>query len=249
MKLTYGTYEMSLTAQWYGGAAVAITREPRRDSTGRRVGYTERWNVQGWLTAATAADLTTAIAALHAAFSQDFKDLKLANDAVTPNVDTAHVLLNAGSLNGVRVTQAPTFPEGKGAEYATMRSFSLQVEADYEDAGAPELLAFVETLSITGTGGPRFIVQVPLNGAIVPQQVADQTPVMVTQSGSALGLHTWPTVPGPLLGDGEHVDRRKVERKGPRRTATGAYRDFEVSWSYEFEGAQPTTANPHLWGA
>jgi len=243
MKLKYGSYTLTIST---GGAAVAISSQPRRDSTGRLIGRTERWTISGWLVGADAAALTTAINALKAAFAADGQDLGLYTDA---DVATSHVITNASTLGGVRVTEMPSFPEGKGAEYANQRSFQVTLEADFQDAGAANLISFSEHVSITGTGGPRFVVQVPLEGPIVSQVVSTATPVIVTQSGSAIGLTSCPTVPPPLLSSGEHFDRRRVEQKNPQRLADGSYRNTEISWAYEFEVATPSAPPPHNWGS
>lgn len=235
-----GSY--SLTNQ----VAIAISRSDRRDSTGKRLGYTEKWTVTGWLAAATPTLLTTAIDALKAA-CVDGIDVGL-YEAGSPDVATSHILTSSATLGGTRIT-GPSFPIGQGPEYANQRAFTIEVEADYQDAGAATLLAFQETISMVGTGGPRFVTQVPLEGPVVFQQVSQATPVLITQSGSAMGLLTWPAAPGPISGGGEHMDRRRLERRGPQRMADGTYRNFEVSWSMEFETSAASSPNPHSWGA
>lgn len=243
MKLKYGSYTLTIST---GGAAVAISSQPRRDSTGRLIGRTERWTISGWLVGANAAALTTAINSLKTAFAADGQDLGLYTDA---DVATSHVITNASTLGGVRVTEMPSFPEGKGAEYANQRSFQVTLEADFQDAGAANLISFSEHVSMTGTGGARFVVQVPLEGPIVTQVVSAATPVIITQSGSALGLSGYPVVPGPLVSAGEHVDRRRVEYRSPRRLADGSYREYECSWAYEFEVAAASAPPPNAWGS
>ena len=242
MKLVYGGYALAIST---GGAAVSISGQPRRDSTGRMIGRTERWTIHGWLTGANAAALTIVIDALKAAFAVDGLDLGLYTDA---DVATSHVISSAATLGGVRVTETPSFPEGQGAEYANQRSFQVTLEADFETGGLANLASFVETVSITGTGGPRFVTQVPLEGPAIAQVVSQASPVVITQSGSAIGLASYPTVPQPLLTSGEHVDRRRVEYKSPQRLANGAYRNYEVAWSFEFEEQAAAAPLPNAWG-
>lgn len=228
-------------------AAISITRSERRDTTGRKIGYTERWEVQGWLVAASVADLTTAINSLKAA-CVDGVDVGL-YVAGSPDVATSHILTNASTVGGTRL-EGPKFPVGQGAEYANQRSFTLSVEADFDAAGiAGTLVSFQETVSITGTGGPRFVTQTPLDGPVIAQQVSRFSPVAVVQAGSAIGHTSYPTVPGPLLSSGEHYDQRQVTYKSPQRQADGAaYRGYEVSWQYSFEVPSAAVPAPHVWG-
>jgi hypothetical protein len=228
-------------------SAISISRSERRDSTGRKIGYTERWEVTGWLSAATPTLLTTAIDALKAA-CLDGSDVGL-YESGSPDVATSHILTNSLTVGGTRL-EGPKFPEGQGAQYANQRTFTLTVEADFDAAGiAGTLTSFQETVSVTGTGGARFVTQTPLDGPVIAQTVSRFSPIMVVQSGSAIGHTAYPTVPAPLLSIGEHADRRQVSCKGPERQANGTYRGYEVNWSYEFEipgGAVPV---PHAWGA
>jgi hypothetical protein len=244
VKLKWGAYELAVST---GGFSLQLARTPRRGPTGTRIGYTERWTVQGWLRGADPAALTTVINALLLAFSSDGQDLGLYTDA---DVATSHVLTNASTIGGTRVIEGPSFPEGQGAEYANQRAFLVVVEADFEDAGAATLLAFQESISITGTGGARFVYHSPIFGPPIKETVSAYSTVTIVQSGSAIGRAAYPTVPGPLLSSDEHVERRQISRKGPERLANGAYRNFECSWTYEFElsGGSSNATNPNYWG-
>lgn len=243
LKLKIGS-GYSLTNQ----SAVSITRTNRRDSTGRKIGYTERWEITGWLTGANASALTTAIGLLVAA-CVDGADVGL-YESGSPDVATSHILTSSSTIGGTRL-EGPKFPVGQANEYANQRTFTLTVEADFESAGITgTLVSFQETVAITGTGGPRFVTQTPLDGPVISQTVSRRSPVVIVQSGSAVGFSSYPTVPGPLLGAGEHEDRRQVNYKSPERQADGAtYRNYEVSWSYEFEVATSSVSAPHTWGA
>lgn len=225
--------------------AIAIDRQDRRDSTGRKLGYTERWVITGWLTGASAGALTTAINSLKAA-CVDGVDVGL-YVAGTPDVATSHILTNASTVGGTRLT-GPKFPVGQGAEYANQRSFTLEVEADFDEDGISGLTAFQETVQATGTGGSRFVVQTPLEGPVIAQQVARYTSMVIVQSGSAVGYSAYPTVPAPLLATGEHLDKRQVRHKGPERQANGSYRHYSVEWQYEFELPATTVPAPNTWG-
>lgn len=238
MILKYGSY-----SHGDGTCAVQMQRTPKRDSTGRRFGYTERWTVDGWIIGTGPSDLAGKIATLEAAYASDGQSLGLYDGATS-----IRVLNSSASVGGCRVIEAPSYPEGGGPEYANRRSFRLTVEADFQDGSAANLEAFQESVTITGTGGSRFVTLVPLDGLPIQQTVNRRTPVQIVQSGSAMGLASWPLTPSPLFNSFERLDRRQITRAGPERQADGSYRHYGVSWTYEFELPAYMTANPHLWG-
>lgn len=239
MKLTYNSLTLTDCFE------LQISRQVRRDPTGKRQGYTERWNVRGWLTGADAAALTTAINSLKTAYGSDGHDLSLTTNA---SVATSHKLTDADSVDGVKITGGPSFPDGTGPEYANVRHFEIVAEADFDDVGLANLVSFQESVMREGTGGERWLTQTPLDGPVISQSVARYTPVVIVQAGSAVGLNSYPTPPAPLLPSSEHTDRRRIARKGPDRLADGSYRNFEISWQYEFETGAGSDPTPSNWG-
>jgi len=228
MILKYGAY-----AHDPNEATLAISRQPRRNAAGRIVGYVERWRIAGIKQSTTQANLSTALAALKAAYASGGRDLGLyLDDGVTP---TAHLLASATSLGGTRVVGVE-FPVGRGAEYSTFRSYQIAVEAEYLDADAG-LLSYFETLHFTGAGGPLFRYLPTLNGPWQRQMVAESSNYFVTQRGQAIGSRSYPVFPGPLWPSAEHRERRVVEYRTPRasgRTPSGDT-EWPVAWTYVFE--------------
>jgi len=245
MKLKYGAY-----LHGDNECEVTINREVWRDNTGKRRGYIERWSIRGKLLAAGAdlvADLTTKINALITAYTSDGQDLVLyESDGVT---ETSHKLDTSASFGGVKVLNGPSFPSGRGAEYATYRDYTIFVEAKFTDA-THDTISFVETISVSGTGDSRFIYIQPLKGKAVKQTVAKKSVVLVSQDGSAVGRTAYPTPPGPVSSTYEHKERRRITKKSPKREADATYREYEISWHYEFEKPSDFTSaqkTPSTW--
>lgn len=238
MILKWGTYAHEIDE-----AEVTITRTPWLSDKGERVGYDERWQVGGLLLGTSIADLTTKIDTLVTAYSTDQKDLKLLqNDGAST---TSHQLLTATSLGGTRVTSGPSFPEWRGAEYATMRRFEVTIEARYQDAGAPATLAFVESLSFSG-GGPQVVHLETLTGLPQKQKVRRHTVYHASQSGTAIGRTTWPTVPSAVW-PSALVGKPRITRRSPKRVGPAGQPnlvEFQVDWEYQFESAVRLTGNP-----
>jgi hypothetical protein len=228
MILKYGSY-----AHDPNEATLAITRQPRRNAAGQIVGYVERWRIAGVKQAATQADLTTALAALKAAYASGGSDLRLVlDDGVTA---TAHALLSAGSVGGTRVLGGVEFPVGRGAEYTTFRSYQVTVEADYLDSQV-SLLSFIETLSFAGSGGPIFRYLPTLNGPWQRQTVAETSNYFVTQRGQAIGSRAYPAPTAPLWPAAEHRERRVIEYRSPRPgSRNSGDTEWPIAWTYVFE--------------
>jgi len=221
---------------------IVMSRGSLRDQYGIIYGYHTTWTIRGILQADTQADITTAIAALEAAYSSEGKDAILyLDDGITA---TAHKLLDGPSFGGVKVKDGPNYPNGVGAEYSTFRTYEITLEASYGFNNAGGLTQFDEVIAMFG-GGPRWILIQTLNGPPQRQQTADMTPFYAQQSGSATGVLTWPEPGSPLFPEHEHRDRRRIVLAGPVASPE-AGRSWGVSWSYEFESITELFGQPRF---
>lgn len=240
MYLKYGSYTHAANE-----AEIKITRDTNnRDSQGRLVKMTERWQIDGELQAASQSAITTAIDALIAAYSSDNSDLILYLDDGT--TESSHTLKRADAISGPRVVQRPSFPTGRGAEYATFRTYSIAVEADFAGDSSVGLVSWMETLEFFG-GGERWAYLETLNGAPQRQTLAQQTTYHVTQRGEAVGLLAYPSVQGPIWPSQEHTDQRRITRSVPDKVGPSRFENWKVSWEYHFESPSQLAGNPALW--
>ncbi|HWA98357.1 MAG TPA: hypothetical protein VG713_07685 [Pirellulales bacterium] len=236
MILGYGAYRHEL-----GEAALTIGREALLSNDGSAIGWRERWSIAGRLHADEQADLTTAIESLETAYRIAGQDAVLyLPDGMTP---TAHRLLNADALGGVRVVRPPSFPDGFGAEYSTFRTYSIELEAEFVDPTLmTDVVEWAETLGFSG-GGPKWAYLGTLAGAPIRQQLQQFTPFKVVQQGHAVGLRGYPTPASPIWPAAWHQDQGGVTRALPKRVgSTNSH--YEVSWSYQFESADTLTGDP-----
>jgi hypothetical protein len=244
MILKYGNYAHAL-----GEATIVIGVQPLFNEQGTRYAERERWEISGFLQASTTTALTAAINAMKAAYALPNQELGLyLGDGHTLS---SHYIRPSDTLAGIRVISGPNFPQGRGAEYSTFRSYQIVLEADRpvdESAHDPDatLLAWEETLTFTG-GGPRFVYLQTLLGLPQKQIVAAATPFRVTQQGRAVGQSLYPPPATPLWPIAEHVDDRKLTRKSPRAsTPAGGPTEYEVTWQYVFESESPLVGNPTI---
>ncbi len=240
MILAYGDYRHAL-----GETAVIISREGVFSASGEPLAVRERWLIEGALQAATPALLTQAIQTLVAAYGANGLDLTLyLPDGTTPS---AHRIVSSQTLGGTRVVRPPSFPQGKGAEYATYRSYSIEIEAEVPSTDSSSvLLVWDEVLTFSG-GGPRWTYLATLTGTPILQTLQQSTPYRATQVGRAIGYSSYPTPASPIWPLALHTDEVTIMRKLPRRAANGVHArdvEYEVTWSYRFDSDLPLSGDP-----
>jgi len=212
---------------------VVIAREPMRNNRGVIVAWVERWDVRGFLQAATQAAVTTALVALEAAYAVDGGNLVLyLNDGTT---ESAHKITSASTIGGTRVTRPISYPQGRGAEYTTWRSYDLTVEGVLPIASGTTILSYQAGIQRAG-GGPRFVYLQTLTGLPQYQQTAQSTPYRLVQTGGSRGYTTYPTADSPLYPANEHQDQRQVSQS---TGGDGQFTTYETTWQYVFESASP----------
>jgi hypothetical protein len=237
MQLKWGSYSFDENAC----SVRSNTRILTAPETGRPLRYATRASVEGWLEGDSQSALATAEDALRTALLKPYQDLKFLTDG---GVVTPLSLLNSDSITGVRVLDF-AFPSGDGAEYATLRRFTAEVEAEFVIPGAQNaIVSFSEQLAWTGSGGPDVVIRVPINSPVMVEQVVTPaTPCYVIQSGQAVGHTVRPNPNRPLWPLNEIGKQRNLVEGSPRRIGRGLV-DFPVSWSYYFQFARPPVGHP-----
>jgi hypothetical protein len=240
MYLKYGNYQHAA-----GEVSVTISRQGLFGEGGMPRGVRERWDVQGRLQAADQASLHQALGALVAAYGVQGQDVGFFFDNGQPS---SHQIVSSATLGGVRVVVPPSFPDGKGAEYSTYRSYTLALEAEWLDENA-SLVSWIESLTFQG-GGEQVVFLEPIQGLPQKQLLKQATTYRVTQAGEAVGYRGYPLPAAPIWPAAEHRDRRMVRYDLPRRSGppgSPVYTDYRVSWSYSFEDSGPLVAAPTSW--
>ncbi|HWB08398.1 MAG TPA: hypothetical protein VG826_04210 [Pirellulales bacterium] len=213
----------------------------------------ETWSITGMLTSQVGlTDINAQIAALMAAYAIHGQDLILYLPDGTPS---ASQLLSANSLGGTRVVQAPSFPGGKPAERVGFASYTAKVAAEIPVIEGHTLVDYHESLKFRG-GVPVIGWLEPVVGLPVQQLWKQLSTFKVTQEGHATGYDWQPLIgfdvgipiwPAALLPDKTELDTEAPDRQGIAEFA--AYKNFKVSWHYEFESLTPLIGNPNPWPA
>ena len=202
----------------------------------------------GHLIASTQADIKSAIAALQAAYRYDRVapgdgDAGLYHDDGTVS---AHFLDTSKSINGIRVLHV-TFPNGGDGEYATGRSYSVALQADFMEDFEDTIYSFEERISFQGGCGPSWELIPVAYGPPVLRVNALQTPQHIIQEGQALGIQAHPIPVGPLLPiNYEHNDQRVWTFGGAQLIGRVQKLLYPTSWRYHFTSVADTSGlRPH----
>lgn len=186
------------------------------------------------------------ISALINAYKDNYKDFKFFHDDGTLS---KHCLLNANSLTGVQVKHR-SWPTGDAAEYATVRSYTIILEAMYDDLDVNssgqitgELLEFREQYMWIGNGGPKWELSDTVFGPRF-NPIYPSTQQRMIQVGTAIGWDGYPFVHmQPFAPQWEHQDRRVVRVDHPQRFAQG-FRAFPLHWEMHFSFPSYTQGVP-----
>ena len=195
---------------------------------------------QGHLCVSGQDSIKTKIKAFENAYKVDGRDAALYHDDGTKS---AHHMPSASSINGVRVKRV-LYPTAAGGEYATGRSYLVELEADYLN---PEdtIYSFSESLAFTGAGGPAWELVPQFSGAPIAYVNFEKTPQHIVQSGEAIGLQGWPLLPSALFPlNYEHTDLRFVEPGSSLKIGVNADYLFPIRYRYYFSLITPTSAYP-----
>ena len=235
----------------YNGTALADSQVEWTESTSyerdermNRRAMTRTVTLKGFVKGDSQTELKSKINAIWSTFSTDGGDLILYhNDGTT---QSSHTLPSSSSLTGVMIDSGPSFDNGSGPEYATERTYTVVLSAKYPLINPDNYVAYTETLRIVGTGGPRRVGVELLTGLPQIQIVNQRTLMYATQAGSAVGYAGIPAYPGPIpvLAPYELLDKRSETMQSPQWMGN-AFRNYGVSWSYEYLATNIPAALPN----
>lgn len=191
--------------------------------------------------------ISTRIAELEAAYSDDYKDFgfKFAN-----GTNTSHWVEsdNTFNLTGNRVL-ARSWRYDSQAELANTRSFSITLGCRIL-ANFSSVLYFQETVSQVGTGGPRWTFRERFQGIPIRKDITERTPVLLTQRGIIIGATASISPPQPWWPSDEQEDQRIIERVSPRlhgHPSFGKFTHYGVKYAYQFARAESPNQSPNTW--
>jgi len=148
-------------------------------------------------------------------------------------------------IDGPKVTRF-AWPTGEGGEYASHRTYHIEVEALYQYGATgdpfPGVVRYQETMQYVGDGGPAVVMVPDQQGNTVQRQKWPATPIMLIQSGVSVGFegYTLPLTavePTYLLSDQIRV-KYEAPTFGTRNTPSslfGGIKFCQMEWSYPMQ--------------
>lgn len=240
MRVKYGSY-----AHGEGEVQLSVQQTPELNDAGVVKWVRHTYSLSGVLVADDSQSMETKAIALERAYALNGRDLRLEHD----DGSSTHLYLQSSlCYGGTRVIQRPSFPDMRNAAYVTFLPYTIVVEGNVLSSSALSLVSFEERLSRSG-GGPIYGHHEPLTGKPIKQLLKRHSVYRVTQSGSAVGLTSYPSPPPPLWLSAL-IKTPQIDQTSPRRIGSGtssSYVEYGISWSYEFEHASALAGNPNVW--
>lgn len=245
MILKWGGYSHDDNECWF-----SINRRLVLGQTGTPLLTEERWTIHGVKIASTAAELTTALNELEAAYRDQGRDLVFVDN---DGANTTHVLRNEDCLNGTRVIGPVRYPGGvpgvwgSRTEYAGLRYYQITVAGERIVEGLDESVPVVwnESIRYSG-GGPKYVMSGAITGQAQVQQTMEQVPVRAVQMGYAEGLYTWPQFPGLLPLGYYNPEESYQEQSSPKQWGQNQNMRFPIRWKYAYDSPTLGAVGPPI---
>jgi hypothetical protein len=184
------------------------------------------------------------------AIRRDGRDVGFYHDS---GARSAIFIVNSETASGVRISQYPSLESDDGADYANKGSVGFTAEylpaafGGNQNGGQGQITNYAESVSVRGTGGPRYSVDVVDRGRPQRFKLADYTPVTATQQGTITVVSKSPfyQTPNPPLWPGlEEVEQREFT-DDLQPASDGAWQCTR-NWSYRFISPGPITGFPRV---
>jgi hypothetical protein len=201
--------------------------QSRMSGRNRRRSMIYTMHISGELLYDTQTALTAAIAQLRDAYDRNFQDAGFYQDdgTLTPH----HLPNSSDCISGVQVV-GRSWPIGDAAEYATKRTFSVVLQAEY-DRPDSEVLEWSERFLYVGNGGPCIEVVPQYEGPPVVQRLHEKTAQILIQSGRSKGLNGYLLPPGAIFPGFEHQNERREEPGTPNMSGM-RHQEYPFEWTY-----------------
>lgn len=235
LSVKYGAYTFPT-----GTTIPSVSKSWEVDDQGRRTLLRQSWRIRTQLLADGESDISSAITAFEAALDTDGKDLTIYESGGSA---TPHTIISADTVSGTKVSGLD-YPDATGVEYAIQRTAEVTISATFRLEGDDTIVAFQESLSLSG-GGPRRKYRELISGRPKgPYQLAEHTLYRAQQSGSAEATDTYPQPSSPLF---PGFESEPPEYSLELVNGEDGERRYRITWSYRFESAYELVGVPNEW--
>lgn len=241
MQVEYGSYRHKVNS-----TGITISSEIEETEAGVPFRINNSINIEGRIQnvrGGRSRDFDAIINSMERAYSIPGQDFGLLHDN---GIRSNAWWRNSQTLGGIRPKML-SYPNYKGGEYLTYRSFQITVNFQVPTASL-RYIKFSESISIEG-GNARYGVKEVNFGPGVRQQLRTHTKCIATQSGSATGRNGFPIIPPPIwphaLRDSRPKITKLIKPRGGVRTRNIVLEECEISWTYEYEWPFRLDGIPH----
>lgn len=227
-------FKTNLYSHAVNQAIIQMSTRYTKSKRGKPSRLVKSLSVSGELLASGVSAITTAIDALEDGYDGTITFAGLFDDDGT--TQTSHYIEDDRDCFGGIQVLSINYPKGDATEYVNGRMFEIQLEAQYISRDGGELQEFEETLRYRGTGGPRRVNLLTLNGPPVRQITNKRTLQQISQSGRAVGLTAYPVgfMSRPVRPGDELEDQREITYGQPEWELEKRI-NWPLSWSYIME--------------
>lgn len=242
MRFRYGSF-------WHPTGEITSCRFTARQSNndrGKAQIITRRISLTGMIVASGQAAIDARVAAIMVAYSSNRYDAQMMR---SDGSGTTQALWDSSSISGVKVVEPPSFGiDPNQAHFATGLPFSIALEADYLYSDTDPLMSYSETIRVDGDGGPVRVVRPVDFGQWVEQIVANTSPVIISQTGEAVGSLAYPVPNAPIYPARilNPFSDKTIEEMTPQLMGR-LHMGYPVRWAYRMTfTTPPSVSHPEL---
>lgn len=224
--------------------SIRVGRQRQETRLGRSSLINHVWQIQGWITEITFAQLKDEMAEVEEMFTTKRDDLKFLDN--NGNEIPGYTLQSSDTVTGVLCTQFDFVPGyatgrgnvGSGVDLVRSKGYQATFQAQSIDTEGEDPYGIVmwdESLRQFGGGGPRRRFIESLIGIPDDQQFVLNTKIRVVQQGRCIALKNWAPYGQPVFAD-PFSDLSRFGQDSPRWSRTPYL--FPSNWTYVWEFPQ-----------
>lgn len=239
MYFTNGSYSTPANSSWF-----SLTTRARVSQIGRKISEIQRWTIHTVLIGDSQSELDTLITDHLNGMKQSNVDLTFYKD---DGSETAHKIVNANTKNGVTY-MGHSFPGyfqnqwGAHTEYVYLRYVVTQHEAEVFDI-ENNIMFYTQSFEFS-LGGPDYVCVGAFVGLAQTQFTMLSPPFWARQTGTAVGIFSHPSPPGPLVNVPIKPQLSRTRRDNAREFGRVRNIGYPVHWNYLFESPFPMNVAP-----
>jgi len=226
---------------------VVIRRAAELDGSGAAWAWRETWDISARILnlSGNPKDIDSVVLGVEETYKSQLNSISLAHDDGTAS---AHTILAANTIGGIRVTAPPSFTNNKNGEGVTYRTYQVSIEALIPKRTGELLVYDLREKVDYRLGGVRYGFLEPNEGLPTKQMLVESAPWYATQSGVITGINEFLPLPDPIW-PGDLLSPGTESRENPRKVGISptGYWLYPVTYRFDFGSVAALIGNPTVW--